>query len=378
MNQLHNAKYSNLFLFLLLIILGSCSICLAANDSTITVDSTYDGPHVFWQNDSSAIVFYLCGGVVDSQSFSNIDTIRFTGFCNDEHIEYIIPADKPQIEPYQFKDVSKVFAVSDVHGEYEYLVNILKNSGVIDDNLHWIWSEGHLVINGDVFDRGDKVTECLWLIYNLEMEARQYGGYVHFVLGNHEIMPIRNDIRYVHDRYKNGIVRKTRISYQDMFGPDMELGQWLRSKHTAIIINDILFVHAGIAPEIMEMGMKLNDLNDSVRVNLDLSSAQLSFSKLPKFLYGGVGPVWYRGYFEESENRYIKASDSYIDSTLSYFDVSTIVVGHTGVDVVVGMYDNRIIAIDIPFEDLHSLQALLYQDNKFFRVTGSGELQLIK
>ncbi len=44
---------------------------------------------------------------------------------------------------------------------------------------------------GDMFDRGDQVTECLWLVYALEETAKAAGGYVHFILGNHELMNLQ-------------------------------------------------------------------------------------------------------------------------------------------------------------------------------------------
>ena len=45
------------------------------------------------------------------------------------------------------------------------------------------------------------VTEVLWLIYSLEEKAKAAGGYVHYILGNHEIMNMSNDLRYVQNRY---------------------------------------------------------------------------------------------------------------------------------------------------------------------------------
>ncbi len=47
------------------------------------------------------------------------------------------------------------------------------------------------------------MTECLWLIYSLEEKAKAAGGYVHFILGNHEIMNMQGDFRYVQDKYRS-------------------------------------------------------------------------------------------------------------------------------------------------------------------------------
>ena len=33
---------------------------------------------------------------------------------------------------------------------------------IVDDGGNWAFGQGHLVVVGDVFDRGDEVTEILW------------------------------------------------------------------------------------------------------------------------------------------------------------------------------------------------------------------------
>ena len=95
-----------------------------------------------------------------------------------------------------------IFVVADTHGEYEILASMLKAQHVVDGKLRWSFGRGHLVVLGDVFDRGAHQTEILWLIYELEAEARKAGGGVHFVLGNHEAMELQGDLRYLNPRYR--------------------------------------------------------------------------------------------------------------------------------------------------------------------------------
>ena len=356
---------------------GTANVRPVSEDSSSSVDSLNDGPHVHWQSDSSAIVFYLCGGAVVKQAFNCIDTLRFCGFCRDTGVEYAIPLESPAIEPHVLKDASRIMAISDVHGEYEHLVDILVESGVIDDQYRWVWGDGHLVVLGDVFDRGDRVTECLWLIYRLELEAQRNGGEVHFILGNHELMVLRGDNRYVHERYLSGIVKRTRIKHEDLYGPDMELGRWLRSKHAVVKINDIVFVHAGISPSLVDRNLDLRDINETVRNNLDLRSSQLAFNEPVKFLFGSKGPFWYRGYHHEMES-YPRTSQGAVDSILIYYDADAVVVGHSEVSRVSALYEGQVVAIDVPVDDLGSLEALLWENGRFYRVTGQGELQLIE
>jgi hypothetical protein len=357
---------------------GTATAPLAQGDSSFPEDSLNDGPHVYWQTDSSAIVFYLCSGAVIKHSFICIDTLRFHGFCQDSGVEYTIPLKSPAVKPHIFNNASRIIAISDVHGEYGHLIDVLVDGGVIDDQHRWVWGDAHLVVVGDVFDRGDEVTECLWFIYRLELEAERNGGRVHFILGNHELMILRGDNRYVHGRYLNGIVRRTGIEHEDLYGPDMELGKWLRSKHTMVKINDIIFVHAGISPFLIDRDLDLRNINETVRNNIDLRSSRLAFNEPIKLLFGGKGPFWYRGYHYEMEESYPRASQGVVDSILTYYDADAIVIGHTEVSQVSAFYEGRVIAVDVPVEDLGCLQALLWQYGKFYRVTEQGELQPIE
>jgi hypothetical protein len=134
----------------------------AAAAPSMAIDSTNDGPHVYWMSDSSAVVSYSCDGQVLRPTLRVVDTLRFSGLCDDSSDQYVMVVAEPKIEPHVFEDVKQIFAVSDVHGEYEHLIDLLQNSRVIDEELHWSWGDGHLVALGDVFDRGDIVTEVLW------------------------------------------------------------------------------------------------------------------------------------------------------------------------------------------------------------------------
>jgi len=343
--------------------------------ATPAVDSTDDGPHIYWVNRSNAIVFHWCDGEFRLRQFRVSRTLRFDGLCHDSLVAHAISNETPRVQPSRFDDVSKILTVSDIHGEYDALVNILQNAGVIDSTLQWSWGRGHLVVLGDVFDRGSGVTESLWLIHRLEREAADAGGRVHFVLGNHELMVLRGDLRYVNANYLDGLVRATRISYDDLYGPDMELGRWLRSKHTAIRLNGILFVHAGIGPALVERGMRLDALNNAVRASLDLRSYALVFSDTANFLFGSEGPFWYRGYHYAMEGSYPRAAPEDVAAVLDFYDATAVVVGHTEIEQVLSLYDGRVIGVDVPVEKLGGLQALLWEGGRFSRVTATGVIE---
>jgi hypothetical protein len=352
-----------------------------ASDSTAEVISYDDGPHVYWQDDTTAIVLYFADGkfIREELNFPSGQTdLSFNGFAWDDTVSYRLHPKSNIAEPEIVTGVSRILALSDIHGEYEYFVQLLQKTGVVDSARHWIWGDGHLVIVGDVFDRGDKVNECLWLIYHLEVEARLAGGGVHFILGNHELMPMRDDLRYVNEKYLKGIARRNRINYSDLYGPDFELGRWLRSKNTIIQVNGLMFVHGGISPDLIDSGYSVTEINERMRELLDMPAAELLFNPRSKFLTASFGPLWYRGFHYEMEGWYSQCTDKDIDRIQEYFDVSAVVVGHTGVDSVSGLYNNRVFAVDIPFEDIQCLEGLFWDGTGFYRVLCSGEMLAFK
>jgi len=342
-----------------------------------TPDPLDDGPHVYWKTPTTAIVFYLCNRSLVYQQFEAKDTLRFSGFCTDTAQTYVIPVEAPAVEPHLYEEVSKMFAVSDIEGQYDDFVSLLQVAGVIDDELRWSWGDGHLVLNGDIFDRGDYVTECLWLLYRLEQEARRVGGRVHVMLGNHESMILRRDIRYVHEKYTGGIVRAARINYTDLFGPDMELGRWLRTKHTAIRLNDVLFVHGGMPPRLAANGVSLDEINQLARETIDYRSYEIAFDEELRKYYGETdeGPFWYRGYHRTQPGLYPQATLAQVDSILETYSSRAVVVGHTGVMEITSLYGGKVFGIDVPLDILGSFQGLLWKGDRFFRVTGDGTIE---
>jgi hypothetical protein len=266
----------------------------------------------------------------------------------------------------------RFLAVSDIHGEYDALIAFLRGAGVIDSAGAWSWGNGHLVVVGDLMDRGAKVTEVLWFLHRLEQEALRAGGHVHVTLGNHEMMVMRSDLRYVHERYTTGIARSMGIRYADLFGPDMELGRWLRSKPVVLRLNDVLFVHGGITPELAARGLSIAALNTQFRESLDLSSVTVAFSDTARLLLGSSGPLWYRGYLTARAGLYPEATIEEIDAVLKQYRATAVVVGHTEIGQVARLREGRVYAIDVDVDTLGGFQGLLWEDGVFSVVGGMG------
>jgi len=335
-----------------------------------------DGPHVYWVNMSNAFVFYVCGGQFRMEHFRVAGTLTFKGLCADSTVERSLAARGPKPDAFEFDGASRILTVSDIHGEYDAFVEFLQNAGVIDGQRRWTWGDGHLVVLGDVFDRGDGVTECLWLIHRLEGEAKAAGGAVHLVLGNHEMMALQGDLRYTNEKYLKGIVKMTGIGYPDLFGAETELGRWLRTKPAAVRIDDVLFVHGGLGPAALQRGLSLADINGTMRKSIDMSSMALFFSDLPFFLIGSEGPLWYRGYFGPGSG-YPQIMPAQLDSVLAAYGAKTVVVGHSenGVIPIKREYGGKVYGVDVIVEKLGGLSGLLYENGTFRQVMPDGTVE---
>lgn len=264
-----------------------------------------------------------------------------------------------------------VAAISDFHGQYDLVMKLLANNKIIDANGDWAFGNGHFVITGDVFDRGDKVTELLWFLYQLENQAERAGGKVHLLLGNHEVMVLNGDLRYLHPKYLE-TAKLFDSPFEQLFAKDTVLGSWLRSKSVLVKVNDMLFAHGGFHPELAQEARSLEDINRVFKQNLVKSELAQPRQGWGKALHGGKGPIWYRGYFKSKKND-TGASSEEIDLLLKHFAIKHLVVGHTSQKQVETRYQGRVIAIDSSIKKGKYGEILLVDGKQKWRGTLTGE-----
>ena len=91
----------------------------------------------------------------------------------------------------------RIVAFGDVHGDLSAARAALRLAGAIGDQDQWIGGDLVVVQTGDQLDRGDEEQAILDLFDRLRVEAEAHGGEFHALLGNHELMNVRGDLRYV-------------------------------------------------------------------------------------------------------------------------------------------------------------------------------------
>ena len=237
------------------------------------------------------------------------------------------------------ENIENIVALSDIHGRFDVLITLLRNHQIIDEDNDWLFGKGHMVITGDVFDRGRQVNEVLWLLYKLEKQALSAGGRLHLLMGNHEQMVLRGDLRYVDDKYNLAETLLNR-SYDQLYNQKTHIGQWLRSKNTIVKLNNTLFLHGGISTGWLQHKLNITEANQLLRAHIDDNGDDIKSNDVLEFLFRSNGPTWYRGFFDD------EYSENSLNQLLKYFGVNRFVVGHTTQTQVLGLFDNKVIAVD--------------------------------
>lgn len=335
-----------------------------------TLSSMRDGPYVLFEEDNRVVMTYYEHRPEDHLTRLTEKTIRtlhadtvVTGFGWDSGLYHINREYAP--EPCEVATTGEIFAVGDVHGHYSALVNLLENNGIIGPEGRWGFGSGQLVLLGDVFDRGDSVTEVLWFLHELEAEAALAGGRVHLLLGNHEIMAMTGDDRYLNDKY-DYFMQYTQISYYQLFDRETELGRWLRSRNSVLTINGYLFTHAGISPQFAIHAFSRQEINDRIRGYLN--SDYRIFKNSPEdVILGPIGPFWYRGY-GNYDKKYIEVTQDFIDLFLESNGLNRMIIGHNVQPEIMTAYEGKVISADVELEGSgHSAQGLRISGDMVYR-----------
>lgn len=340
--------------------------------SILWAENYTDGPYIFSDKSDFSIKYLIDGKVVKdeiiipegSEKFVEIPELKFK-----QTIENFLP----EIPDWKYQNVEKIFAISDIHGQNDRFVQILRAHEVIDADNNWSFGAGHLVVLGDIFDRGDQVTEALWLIKSLESEAPKSGGMVHLLLGNHEVSILNNKDRMVNDKYLE-TAKKLKINHWELFSNDSVLGRWLRTRNTIIKIDDKIFVHGGLSPEFLANNYQLPQVNNFVRKVFTELDQSLRASELGKYIFSGSGPFWYRGYFvDKTDYQQIKRQEAL--DMLKELDSEYMVIGHTTQDFINPFFKNRYFPIDAGIKYGDAGEGLLIENGKFYRAKADGYLE---
>lgn len=218
------------------------------------------------------------------------------------------------------KKVPRIIVIGDIHGDWLALKSSLKAAGITNHSNNWLGGSTHVVQVGDLLDRAvrggqdDEKSESRIInhLLNLKKQARESGGDVHILLGNHELMNVMGDFRYVSPMGLKDFNGQRR----QQFSPGGKMATLLACNTNSVIqIGSWIFSHAGVTEDITK-AYTIEEVNDHVR-NYFLGNRSDIRSPLTDMF-------WHRSYANESVSVCTSVSNA-----LRHWKAKNMAIGHT-------------------------------------------------
>lgn len=171
-----------------------------------------------------------------------------------------------------------LFAIGDVHGDYERFVQLLQSARIIPrppaqpEDVAWSAGGATLILTGDMVDKGPRSVDVLRLLNALAAAARRSGGEVIALAGNHEAEFLAEPGGPKSEEFAADL-RAHGYSPSDVAACHGDLGELLCGLPFAARIGDWFFSHAGNTN-----GRTLTQLSSDIEV--DFASHGFSASQL--------------------------------------------------------------------------------------------------
>jgi Calcineurin-like phosphoesterase len=246
------------------------------------------------------------------------------------------PAAAPSL-PTRFPAPARLVAFGDVHGDLGATRRALRLAGAIDDQDRWVGGSLVVVQTGDQLDRGDEEQAILDLFERLRVEAKTAGGAFHALLGNHELMNVDGDLRYVTPGGFADFEGLEGLALDDpalarlpppararaaAFLPGGPYARVLAERNTVVMVGPSVFVHGGVLPHHVPRGV-----DDLERLNADVRQWLVGGrdrSTLDRLVMPEDGVVWTRTYAGDDAEACTLLGDA-----LGRLQALRMVVGHT-------------------------------------------------
>jgi hypothetical protein len=232
---------------------------------------------------------------------------------------------------FRYPATSRLIAIGDLHGDLSAARAALRLGGAIDADDHWAGGTLSVVQTGDQIDRADEDRDVLDLFERLTSEAQAAGGRVVALDGNHEVMNVQGDYRYVTPAAAEAFAGVSPASplargasgawaaRAAAFLPGGGYAVKLSERRLIAVVGDSVFVHGGVLPEHVSYGI--------ARINREAHDWMLGGNgPVPAILQSERAPIWIRDY---SQDPVSEQSCAVLAEVLRVLEVKRMVVGHT-------------------------------------------------
>lgn len=254
--------------------------------------------------------------------------------------------EKPFILPQQ----ERIIVIGDLHGDWDITIRSLKLGKLIDDRLNWIGRNTIVVQIGDQIDRcrdsfkGCEIPEStindensdlkiLLFLTKLDLQAQKVGGRVFSLIGNHEIMNVIGDLRYVSYQGLKAYQNNDNLLHgrRELFKRGGKIAKFLSETRVGVlIIGNNLFVHGGLVKE-LALKYSLEDINSILRmflINLNIDETKLKdIISNPK-----TSPFWVRKFGNIKPDLMTHENEicqNDVLPTLQHLKLDKMIIGHT-------------------------------------------------
>ncbi len=216
--------------------------------------------------------------------------------------------------------VRRMIVIGDIHGDWNALKSALIAAGVTNKHNDWMGADTHVIQVGDIIDRksrtgagGDEKSErrILRHLTDLRRKAMLQDGYVHLLLGNHEIMNVMGDFRYVSPMGMTDFGGDRARAFK----PGGRVAKFMACNMNSVIqIGNWVFSHAGITEHVSKT-YTIDQVNKFVREYL-LGNGILDRDHELMDIF------WHRRYGTPD-------SCDQVNSSLRYWQAKNMAIGHT-------------------------------------------------
>jgi hypothetical protein len=278
----------------------------------------------------------------------------------------------------------KLYAIGDIHGDFNALIICLTKIGLIDDKYHWCGGEAHVVQVGDILDRKIRDTEytdedsefkIISLIMTLQLESFLAGGGFHPIIGNHELMNILGIFDYVSPMgMQHFNSPNDRYEYFKIGG---DFSTYLACAWNPIIkIGDFIFCHGGISANIAEK-YSIEKINLFMRDTLYGNADNLNKKIFNELFLDSNSILWNRDFSTDTSKQKEEYSLKELNIVLKKFESKYIVLGHTpSINGIKTRFNGKVFCVDTAMseafgkkynknERIHYLE-ILSSENKIY------------
>ena len=247
----------------------------------------------------------------------------------------------------------RVVAIGDIHADLGALRTALRTAGAINARDEWVGGALTVVQLGDLIGRSDEEKQVLDFVFDLQRRARQAGGMVHALIGNHEVFGGRLDNQAVGP---NPFPAWETVPGLRLDDPRLRhLPPYARARGAALMpggpyarqiaelpvvlkLGQTVFVHGGVVPRWARYGID--------RINREVRDWLMGLTAEPDSAQGvddGDRVMWTRQFSANVTS----ADCALLEQSLKLLGARRMIVAHTVHAEITARCDGRVWAVDV-------------------------------